>query len=145
MEPEGILISIFRYFYKKRKAGPLEQKKPLIKWLPKYVVPLTLGKRITSNSEPNDKLESMLENFGFTFKYATKSQLYFTRGKSWGDFSINLIRINLIFDTPLNEETLMTIEIADMCFVDTGDLWILSTEILKYFSEQAQLETLEAS
>ncbi|MFC3094001.1 hypothetical protein DRW07_11010 [Alteromonas sediminis] len=145
MEPDGILISIFRYFYKKRKAGPLEPKKPLVKWLPKYVVRVPLGTKVTSSSKPVDELESMLESFGFTFKYATKTQLYFTRGKSWGDFSISLIRIHLIFDTPLVENTLMTIEMADMCFVDTGDLWKLSTELSTYFSEQADLNTLPAS
>jgi len=145
LEPEGILISIFRYFYKKRKAGPLEQKKPMLKWFPKYLVPLTLTKSVTSSSEANDVLESMLANFGFTFKYATKSQLYFSRGKNWGDFSINLIRINLVFDTPLNEVTMMKVEMADMCFVDTGDLWTLSTELSNYFSQQVKLDILKAS
>lgn len=144
MEPEGILISIFRYFYKKRKAVPLEAKKPMLKWFPKYLVPITLAKSVTSSSEANDLLETMLANFGFTFQYATKNQLYFSRGKSWGDFSINIIRINLVFDTPLNEVTMMKVEIADMCFVDTGDLWTLSTELSNYFNQQVKLDILQA-
>jgi len=143
LEPEGILISIFRYLYKKRQARTLESKKPMIKWLPKYTVAIKLKKELASNFNSHEALGNMLVNFGFTFKYATKSELYFTRGKSWGDFSIKWIRINLIFDLPLGEETSMRIEMADMCFFDTGDLWSLSTELSNYFSEQAQLNQLE--
>lgn len=143
MEPEGILMSIFRYFYKKRKATPLEQDKPKFKWLPKYFVPLQLPENITLNNMPNEALEKLLLHFGFTFKYATKNHLYFSRGKSWGDFSIKLIRINLIFDNNLNENTTMNVELADACLFDTGDLWALSTEISNYFSECLQAEKLK--
>jgi len=44
-------------------------------------------------------------------------------------FSIKIIRINLIFDTYLNEITMMKVEIAYMCFLDTGNLWSISTEL----------------
>jgi len=117
----------------------------MLKWFPKYIVPLSLTKAVISSTEANEQLETILIKFGFTFQHATKTQICFSRGKSWGDFSINLIRIYLIFDTPLSEITMMKVEIADMCFVDTGDLLTLSTELSNYFSEQFKLDSLKAS
>ncbi|WP_448547655.1 hypothetical protein [Thalassotalea fusca] len=142
MEPEGILLSIFRYFYKKRKATFVEETKPKLKWFPKYVVPLNLPIGITIDA---DTLEVILAASGFTFQYTTKNNIYFSRGKAWGDLSINYIKINLIFNKELNRNSLIQVEVADVCLFDTGDLWTLSSELATCFSEYKQVEKLKAS
>ena len=134
MEPEGFLLSIFRFFYRKRKATPLEATKPRFKWLPKYVVPICVPAHVLSSGAPDDEMENILAQLGFEFSYATKEHSYFSRGKSWGDFSIQLIRINLVFDKSLQQASQVRVELADICLFDTGDLWKLSTDVSQLFN-----------
>lgn len=134
MEPEGFVLSIFRYFYKRRKPTALEASKPGIKWFPKYTVPVCAIES-AQESELIATLETILAPMGFEFLHSTKSQLYFARGKTWGDFSIKYMRLHLIFGKELHADATVQVEVADVCVFDTGDLWKLGGELQTRFAE----------
>jgi hypothetical protein len=78
---------------------------------------------------PSDELEQRLEPLGFELSHWTREQVFFMRGKRWGDFSVDYIRLCLAFPFPLATDSEMRVEVADVCLFDTGDLWRLCHEI----------------
>jgi hypothetical protein len=129
IEIDGFLTSVFRYFYRRRNPSPLEPEKPRFKWMPKYTVPVRLPDPILAAEKPSDELERRLSALGFTLSHWTREQVFFSRGKTWGDFSMKYIRLRLAFPFPLAAESEMRVEVADVCLFDTGDLWQLSHQL----------------
>ena len=129
MEIESFLTFIFRSFYRRKKAQPTELNKPRFKWFPKYEVPIVLPQKLIASADYSDELELILGQIGFEINYWTKKAIHFKRGKSWGDFSLKVIRINVSIPTPLTENSTMLVEVADVCLFDTGDLWLLTNEL----------------
>lgn len=121
--------SLFRYFYRRRDSSPLEPDKPRFKWMPKYTLPVTLPASVLAAEAPCDELERRLSALGFHVSHWTREQVFFTRGKSWGDFSMKYIRLQVAFPFPLQAEAEMRVEVADVCLFDTGDLWLLSHQL----------------
>jgi hypothetical protein len=68
---------------------------------------------------------------GFRFDAWTKEAVRFTRGKSWGDFSAKLIKLDLSLPYPLERESSLKLEVSGVCLFDTGDLWKLSHELVE--------------
>ncbi len=132
MEPESILLSIFRTLYKRRSASAVEATKPRLKWLPKYQLDIKLPAQIFCDGSADEKLEILLGHFGFEIDCWTKTQILFSRGKKWGDFSIKLLKLRISFPMPLTESSTVLVEVADVCLFDTGDLWSLTSEIKAY-------------
>ena len=124
-----MINSIFQVIYRRRKARSLERKKPMLAWFPKYRVSVRLPVAVTQSPSPAEELEALLAASGFKLDCCTKEAIHFTRGKSWGDFSIELMRLRLSFPTPLLEYSEMILEVADVCLFDTGDLWVLANEL----------------
>ncbi len=123
MQSASIALLIFRWFYRRRTPGALESTRPRLKWFPKYRTSVRLPEGIVSSAAPHEPLEKRLASSGFAFESSTREAIHFTRGKSWGDFSIKLIKLRVSFATPLSETTTMDVEVADVCLFDTGDLW----------------------
>jgi len=129
IEPEGIAMAVFRVIYSRRKPTSLEKKKPLLKWFPKYLVPIELPDSIINDGGQFEKLELALAEFGFELKHWTKKAVFFSRGKKWGDFSIRLIPLIVSLPTPLSRDSVIQVEVADVCLFDTGDLWKLGVQL----------------
>lgn len=129
IEIDGFLTSVFRYLYRRRDPSPLEPEKPRFKWLPKYSVPVRLPDSVLHAKAPSDELERRLAALGFKLSHWTREQVFFARGKSWGDFSMKYIRVRIVFPFPLVAESEMRVEVADVCLFDTGDLWQLSHQV----------------
>lgn len=129
MEAHGIATSLFRAIYRRRKPRLPETKKPHLAWFPKYRIPLALPATVLNGEAPEQELERILAPLGFELDYWTRAAIHFGRGKTWGDFSIRLVRLRLTFPLPLRTDTEALLEVADVCLFDTGDLWRLSGEI----------------
>jgi hypothetical protein len=129
IEIDGFFTSVFRYFYRRRHASPLELNEPRFKWMPKYTAPVRLPPSVLAAEAPSDELERRLATLGFTLSHWTREHVFFTRGKSWGDFSMKYIRLQVAFPFPLAPESEMRVEVADVCLFDTGDLWRLCHQI----------------
>jgi hypothetical protein len=129
IEIDGLFTSAFRYFYRRRAPTPLEPTEPRCKWMPKYMVPVRLPGSVLAAEAPSDELERRLAPLGFKLLHWTREQVFFARGKSWGDFSMKYIRLQVAFPFPLEPESAMRVEVADVCLFDTGDLWRLCHQI----------------
>lgn len=129
IEADGIVVAIFQWIYRRRKARPLEEKKPWLKWFPKYRATLRPAPGILKSEDPSRSLEICLEPIGFKHESWTKETIQFTRGKSWGDFHAKLIKLRVSFSYPLGETVEMRLEVAKVCLFDTGDLWKIAHEI----------------
>ena len=129
IEADGIAVALFRWIYRKRQARPLDEKKPRLKWFPKYRTTLRPAPEILKSEDPGSSLEARLESIGFRHESWTKKAIHFTRGKSWGDFHAKLIKLRVSFSFPLGETAEMRLEVANVCLFDTGDLWKVAHEI----------------
>jgi hypothetical protein len=126
MDFTSAITGLFRILYRRRGPTAREPRKPVLKWLPKYEVAVGIPGEVLAAEEPHRELEGMLEDFGFSLEAWTPGRVNYARGKAWGDFSVKLIRIRVSFPTPLEAETTMRVEVADLCLFDTGDLWRLT-------------------
>lgn len=97
--------------------------------MPKYTVPVRLPDSVLAVEKPGDELERRLAALGFKLSHWTREQVFFARGKSWGDLSMKYIRLQIAFPFPLAPDSEMRVEAADVCLFDTGDLWRLCHEI----------------
>ncbi|MCC5805333.1 MAG: hypothetical protein JJU00_03290 [Opitutales bacterium] len=137
VEAEGITVALFRWIYQKRKPRPMDEKKPWLKWFPKYTVTVKIPPGILQNDNPDERLEERLAPMGFRHEAWTKEAVHFTRGKSWGDFHAKLVKMRLSFTHPLQANCEMRAEVASVCLFDTGDLWKVASEA------QHRVETFE--
>ncbi|MEM9305041.1 MAG: hypothetical protein AAGE01_23220 [Pseudomonadota bacterium] len=127
MEPEGLLLSLFRWIYRRRSPRPPGEVKPRLAWLPRYRVPCTIDGSLRQGGE--DALEARLETLGFEIDHWTKEAVVFKRGHRWGDFSVELVRLRLTLPRPVEAISWFQLELDDVCLFDTGDLWALSGEL----------------
>jgi hypothetical protein len=144
VEVDGIISTLFRVIYRRRKVQPLESRKPFIKWLPKYRTEVQVPEPVASSDDSTLALEGILEELGFELAHWTRETVVFRRGKSWGDFSVRLIPLHVSFSLPLRGTCFMDVEVATVCLFDSGDLWKLTHE-LRELVEGAKAELEDAA
>lgn len=135
MEAHNIATSLFRAIYRRKAAKKPGPKKPWLAWFPKYRFTVRPAAEIVDSEAPEQVLEARLAPLGFALDYWTREGIHFARGKTWGDFSIRLVRLHLCVALPLKYETEVTLQVADVCLFDTGDLWTLTRELREILSD----------
>jgi hypothetical protein len=65
----------------------------------------------------------------FTYDRHTLRDVHFTRGYNKGDFSIEIVKLNVLFPLPLTAETEFRIELGWTGGFDTGDLWLFANKL----------------
>lgn len=137
LELDGVITTLFRMAYRRRKPCEMEAAKPRLKWFPKYRATVRVPRAVRTRDDPSEALEEILATRGFEIAHWTKEAIYFGRGKSWGDFSLKLIPLLVSLPLPITEESEMTVEVANVCFFDTGDLWQLTRELCDLVEAEA--------
>ena len=109
------LLSLLKYKY--GKFIPWKESQPRFVFFPKYEA---------KYNGTGEQIKSELVKLGFA-ESVTDSNL-FIRGKVYGDFSANKIRLNIL----LNPDTQsLKLFCPSMILFDTGDLWKLTRSILQ--------------
>jgi hypothetical protein len=129
--PEDIAVGVFRFIYRRKSPRPLPESRPRLQWFPKYRAPVELSGGILDAEEPDQALAACLEPMGFALDSWTPDRIRFARGKTWGDFSVKLIRLNLSLPHPLEREAFVELEVASVCLFDTGDVWKVCREVVE--------------
>jgi len=127
---ENVAVAAFQFIYKRRRPTPLNEKRPWFKWFPKYTSEIELSAEILEAEDPQAELERRVGEMGFRFDSWTKDVIRFTRGKSWGDFSVKWIKLGLSVPYPLEQESSLQLEVAGVCLFDTGDLWKVCRDLV---------------
>lgn len=112
-----------------RGPRPLGEKKPMVTFLPKYLVTIRLPAGVTEASDPGAGLEELVAPLGFKLESGTKEVLQFGRGSLLGDFSIKIAKVYLRFRLPLSGETQCEVAYGFGALFDTGDLWRFANEL----------------
>lgn len=118
-----LLLTGITALYKLMPHRTLGDRKPLIALLPKY------KKNIKLNIN-KEQVKANLATLGFDETQSKNGITYFNRGSLLGDFSVKLIKINLGVKEPHNGLSEITLEAAWVAAFDTGDFWILTTELV---------------
>ena len=92
----------------------LKARKPRLAFFPKYVA------RVTKSLA---ELELTLERLEFK----KTGDCIYERGKVYGDFSAKSIKIRVVLD---KANAAVRVSASWMVFFDTGDLWLITTEII---------------
>ena len=108
-------LSFLKYKYGKFKEW--DDSQPKLVFFPKYQ-----SKYYVSD----EHLKSRLTRLGFRAS-DTNSNLY-TRGKIYGDFSLNKIRLNL---QVVPEQQTLKLFCPSLILFDTGDMWKLTKHIIQ--------------
>lgn len=123
------VVGVVAYFYSRKSATDLPDKRPSIAWMPKYRSRCTLSEAIRSSSDPARALVIRLGEAGFSCERQTPLALHFTRGHARGDFSVEIAKINLVVSLPIETEVDLIVEAGWLVAFDTGDLWQLTKEL----------------
>ncbi|MCA9122725.1 MAG: hypothetical protein H6822_20615 [Planctomycetaceae bacterium] len=123
------LIALMTYVYRRKSWQRLPAKKPSLACFPKYIVPCNLPNSVFATADPRVALEDRLAEMGFAYDRHTLREVAFTRGYSKGDFSIEIVKLNVTFPLPLVAETEFKIEFGWTGGFDTGDLWLFATTL----------------
>lgn len=93
------------------------------------MMPVRLPDSVLAAEKPSDELERRLSKMGFKLSHWTREEVFFARGKDWGDLSTKYMRLRIVFPFPLVSDSEMRVEAANVCLFDTGDFWRLCHEI----------------
>lgn len=113
-----IIIGVtgFTLLYKLLPFRNWKNSKPRFTLFPKYIAQFDI---------PVDKLESNLA----TLKFEKQAEASYSRGKVYGDFSANAIKLSVIIN---NEDK--TIKVCSSFFgilFGTGDIWQVTADIIQ--------------
>ena len=109
------IVAISTAIYRAVSFKALNKSKPRLVFFPKYIAKHELSE---------DELEASL----IQHKFIKNENGTFSRGKLFGDFSINLIKLAVEINTP--EKELKIYSSFFGILFDTGDLWQETTDIL---------------
>jgi len=98
-------------------------------------MPIRLPDSVLAVEKPSDELEQRLSKIGFELSHWTREEVFFARGKHWGDWSTKYMPLRLVFPFPLTTDSEVRVEAADVCLFDTGDFWRLCHEIRDELAE----------
>ena len=121
----------FGFLYRRRSPSRLSRRRPRLKWLPKYRAKVALPDEILQAKEPDRVLEERMGDLGFELDSWTRDAIRFTRGKSWGDFSVKLIKLQASIPLPLQRKSSLKLEVAGVCLFDTGDTWDVCRDLVE--------------
>jgi hypothetical protein len=111
-----VFIVVSKYYYSKGPYKTWGGKKPRLVWFPKYKVKFDL---------PLSDLISSLKKIGFV--KSEGSELTFSRGKIYGDFSAKHVLLQVDISEDKNTFFLYA---KTVVFFDTGDLWRVCNEVV---------------
>ena len=115
--------------YKVLPHRSIGKKKPFVSILPKFKTTVKLPATLLASENPEKGLEEVLSEYGFIRKSKNNSVTKYSRGHVLGDFSIKLVKINLLVTEPKSGSAEFAIEAGWVAAFDTGDLWQFLTEL----------------
>lgn len=105
-----VICLVTAVLYKTKKPVPMPAVKPAFCLLPKYSATIQLSKEIVAAENSVAALATQLESLGFSEASRSEQSVRFTRGSLLGDFSVKIMKIELLFPLPIEPISEVTVQ-----------------------------------